>query len=327
VSIVFHIGLFKTASTALQRQFFPGLPDTRLLTMRGSGDENKRFGDLAVNLCRADDAKYRGAEFADFVADMRQRSGTLLLSHEPFCGAVFQEMSNQERNLARLAALAPDARILLVLRRQDAMIRSLYSHYVLKGGYADFRTFVGGAAVGCRFDPSRLQYDTLVHGYQEAFGSSAVKVLPYELLLRDPDTFLGEITRFVTGGELSVSTTELRTHNRGISAPSRWLLRHTNQWFLRTRYNPRPRLVSVRAARAMRSLLQERVDPTLFRRRGTKMSRADEQFLHDLLPSFVAANTDVATRTGLDLRAFGYPYALGNQNANESTTVTATRGN
>jgi hypothetical protein len=305
--VVIHVGLFKTATTTLQRQFFPRLPDCTVLTREG--DKGTLFRVLANNLCHAADRDYLGETFRSLVgAALEGASGSVLLTYEAFSGAIYNGMYNFERNAQRLYDLAPSARILLVIRQQAGMIRSLHNYYIQKGGFASLAEFVENRAVGCDFDVDHLCYDQIIARYQELFGREHVKVLPYELLVADAAGFLNEIAVFVAGVTVP-GPVSLGRVNQALSPVSSWTLRHSNRLFRQSRYNPRPRLASMRRAHALRRFLQQVVDPALFGQAGGSLARRDEQLLDALLPRFAASNAEVERLTGLSLAQWSYPLA------------------
>jgi len=109
----------------------------------------------------------------------------------------------------------PDARILLIVRRQDRFAESVYSLYLQRGGTASIQDFLGYHSgnfddVG-RYDPDRgrytlpriglnvhiLDFCAFVTSYRKTFGEDKVLVLPLELLSDDRDAFLGRIGAFM----------------------------------------------------------------------------------------------------------------------------------
>lgn len=91
-----------------------------------------------------------------------------------------------------LAALFPNARILIVTRGFRSMSLSSYSQYVRTGGDEPLEWLCAAAG---KAGADSWNYDFLIGLYRKAFGDSNVIVLPYELLRDDAAAFLGEITR------------------------------------------------------------------------------------------------------------------------------------
>ena len=120
------------------------------------------------------------------------------------------------------------------------MLVSIYKQYVKKGRAASFGQYVtvppGEARVPLfRFD--FLEYHRLIDHYSALFGPANVLVLPYELLERQPRTFLERIDEF-TGA--SAARAEFQRVNVSPSALTLSLKRHANRYVVRDSVNPRP---------------------------------------------------------------------------------------
>jgi Sulfotransferase family len=89
----------------------------------------------------------------------------------------------QARVCADLAALFPNASVLIVTRGFRSMILSAYSQYVRTGGTLGFAGF---CATGLE---AVWDYDRLIALYEAAFGAESVIVLPWEGLRDDPAAF------------------------------------------------------------------------------------------------------------------------------------------
>jgi hypothetical protein len=178
---------------------------------------------------------------------------------------------------------------------------------VKQGGVGTFAQFLGEAAPGYVMDVDRLRYDLLIGRYQELFGRDRVVVLAYEHWLADPDAFLRAVAAAVPAPVPdSRDLAALPVVNRALSDPSRWVLRQTNRYLRRSRYNQRPRVMALESAGRLRRQL-ERVDRRLIPGVSTKLSAADERSIADLLPQFAASNARLADPTGLPLGELGYP--------------------
>lgn len=105
----------------------------------------------------------------------------------------------------RIKAVYPDARIVMLIRSQPAMIAATYVQYVRGGGtYGPRRyLFPGRYLTGAfrhpykapRFAFEHFEYDRLVTFYDALFGRENVTVLPYEELRRDAVAFLARMRR------------------------------------------------------------------------------------------------------------------------------------
>jgi hypothetical protein len=99
-----------------------------------------------------------------------------------------------ERVCATLAALFPNALILLVTRGFRSILLSGYSQYVRGGGRRDFYVFRPPDPAEAGRAWQSWNYDALIETYERAFGDRLI-VLPWELLRDDPASFTAELER------------------------------------------------------------------------------------------------------------------------------------
>jgi hypothetical protein len=272
---------------------------------------NRLYRFLSNNLMDADDGEYLQETLRSFFDEVRSGAENLVVSREGFSGdplVAREGHRNRERNLERLHALFPDARILLVVRAQHTMLRSLYSQYVQKGGPEKFVEYASRPLPGCRLNLDHLRYDALVASCQDLFGAPAVKVMLYERLVSRPEEFLAELMSFTVpeasfpSGGFPVA----RVH-RSLSPAMRSVLRHSNRLVRRSNLNPQPTLRHVRSARRLHHSLA-RVDGVLFPEASRDFQRREERVLmRRLLQAYEPSNARLETMTGLSLREYGYP--------------------
>jgi hypothetical protein len=307
VRVVVHVGFHKTGTTTLQYQLFPTLPGVVLLT-RTPHHGPAGYDEFAKGLCKFDSGGYDPAGLRAFLTMVApEEPGTLLLSDEGISGIPNLGPHLREESTDRIATLVPDARILIGIRNQATMWRSLYNDYVSRGGYRSFAKFAANAAPGFTFDLDYLRFDGFIDAYQRAFGPERVKVVAYEHLETDPAGFAREVSEFVLAGSglTPPESPTLGVSNRSLSRFGRGLLRVRNRLFGRThRYNPRPLLFELPMRGLDRSL--RRVDPVLFPR-ARVFSQRDTRALATLLPYYEDGNAWVVEHTGLDLERYGYP--------------------
>src|SRR5262249_32612815 len=143
-SAIVHIGYPKTGSTWLQREVFP-----RLGIRYGSAEPElgRLIGELAEG--EVDAEAFRRA----------RGEGPVLISNEGLVGSMWGPVENGLRNAERLHEVVPGARIAVLVRRQDEMLRSLYAQYVNMGGTRPPEGFLA------EFHPEHLEYDRLLSRY------------------------------------------------------------------------------------------------------------------------------------------------------------------
>jgi hypothetical protein len=181
-----HIGFHKTGTTFLQDHVF-GRPD------RGFASPWSVVGGEAIQhfvLCHP--ARFDAGAVADeFLAAASgvAPDGVPVISHEDLCGYPVNHRYYGHEVARRLHEAFPDARVLVGIREQRSMIRSLWGQYIKQDGEWPIDQFLGsgneppGFVPICRLD--HFEYDLLIGRYIDLFGRDNVKVLPYELLRQD----------------------------------------------------------------------------------------------------------------------------------------------
>ena len=295
---IVHVGYHKTASTWLQVSVFPHLADVCY------GDP--LLAHFIVNLATAADPTFFAAGFRSVLRQIEQTSSSpLLLSYEGLSGSLWDGDETGLRNAERLHGLLPAARILIAVRRQDEMLRSIHAQYVNEGGTRPLGAFVDGQSVpGSRFSLRHLEYDRLVGRYVDLFGRDRVWVVPYEYLRAWPDRFLDRLCKML-GTRFTGPVSHARL-NHSLSRPGLWLLRSWNGLFRLSRFNPDPRLAALPGGRRARNVMQQQVDPIL-RRLGWKTDGGEDgRMLADLAGQFARSNERLQQFCEEPLGEWGY---------------------
>ena len=312
VPLLIHIGMHKTGSSYLQRLIFDDVE---------AGFRSPIPRPLLRQTFLAPDAfafRPRSARnhLSRFLAREHPNETVAVLSHEQFSGQPAgrgfglrrRECEIGRKELAhRLHTTFPDARILLVIREQRAMLRSIYKWMVCgwEGRLsASPRQFLDQSPLIDGYSPlfhcAYLEFHHLVQHYQQRFGRQNVLVLPYELLASNPLDFVNRIRAFVDLAP-AVRVPESRV-NPGRPATLCLFQRPLNR-LLASPNRPGQRSFPERcsAALALRisGLLPERLNATFERKlAGTIDLWASDRYAH--------SNQQTAWLTGLDLRSLGY---------------------
>jgi hypothetical protein len=132
--VFIHVGLPKTASTLLQQIVFPELKNVTYIS-RPYTQENHAFNKLQY----ADESLYAAAELRDEINRIItfERTEKVLISDELLSGAPFYNFLNRGLIAKRLAEILPGAEVILFLRGQKDIIRSLYNQYVKIGWFTE----------------------------------------------------------------------------------------------------------------------------------------------------------------------------------------------
>jgi hypothetical protein len=211
--VFIHVGLPKTASTLLQEIVFPALKPVTYVS-RPYTQENHAFNKLQY----ADDSLYAADELRDEINNIiaLKPGDTVLISDELLSGAPFYNFINRGLIAKRLAQVLPHAEVILFLRGQKDIIRSLYNQYVKIGWFTDelnsrFISFPGHGFALSAFVKGKRDWNIhnrfinhqsfmnqhhflfyeLVKLYDENF--SKVHLFLYEDLLTRPETVLSNL--------------------------------------------------------------------------------------------------------------------------------------
>jgi len=232
--IIFHIGLHKTATTTFQRQIFPACKDLHYLT--GIYDVDK-----FVHAATTQDPIYFDAAFHRQQMSKYINSGkpTLIskeaLSGAPLAGLGKRNLDHRSAILENLQAAIPEARIILVLRRQDHLAISLYRQYLKNGGTEQIRDFFGlPNDIQPIFPLDRFRFHPYVDKTISMF-PAGVLVLIFEEFVTNRQIFLDRLANFlgISIPEMIITiSNETRLGSIGLET-SRVINR-----FFRNRFNP-----------------------------------------------------------------------------------------
>lgn len=189
--IVLHIGMHKTASTFLQHWYFPQLEVNSCMHPKVTGEYIGRSPDFDpeqfYTMIESETVPYPG-------------SNILLISHEAFSGSVSGTKTQKKYLISeRLVTAFPNAKIIVVVRRQRDWLKSLYAFRVSLSKKHEVRSFedflINRKFIENAFD--KLQYDKLVALYVKHFGRSNLLVIPYESIRKDWTGFQREVCGFI----------------------------------------------------------------------------------------------------------------------------------
>lgn len=196
--IILHLGLHKTATGAFQRQFFPACADLNLLT---TGVPEMRS--FVAYVTRTDPLYFDAERARTVLRDVLHPEMTNMLSNEsfsgpPYAGVIEGGLDHRSPILQNLKCVFPDAKAILVLRRQDALARSLYRQYLKSGGTRTVRRFYG---LGDSDHPPLFSLDRFLFlRYAEAVHASfpkGVLLLAFEEFVHDRAKFLQRMADFI----------------------------------------------------------------------------------------------------------------------------------
>jgi Sulfotransferase family len=307
--LLLHIGYHKTGSRWLRFLFFGN-------AQTGFGWVDKTAPDHPVRrLVGARpfefDADSCRAEFDPLLRRLEDDGLFPVVSFERFSGNPFSGGYDSKEIADRLAAVFPEARVLVVVREQRSMIVSTYKQYVREGGALPVRKFMlPPTSKSMRvpwFDLRHFEYHHLLGYYRRLFGPEAVLALTYEQFVAEPSAFVEQIARFAGRPLSSEVLASLRFDlkaNPGPPATAIAARRVLNEIGVRSDLNPAPPLASPAFWR-----LGKRIDrlslapPQTVAREEAKLRRTVEETVSD---RYVQSNRLTAELIGVDLGAYGW---------------------
>ncbi len=308
-----HIGHHKTGTTWLQKHYFPRR-DAGFAFQRerdgwvaeGIGGRSPGRHIIEQPLFHFDPAATRQAIDGLYAADIA--AGLIpVISLEDLSGNPISGGWKAKEFAWRLSSAFPEARILMVVREQVAMIRASYMQYLRAGGGMSLRDFMQGPRDLNAPLPDLycFRYHGLLEHYRALFGGENVLCLPYELFRRDPADYLERIRAFCGAAKLSDLPLDA-VENPGAAMLQYPVWRWINPLVKRDSANGRspwaitPLLRPTRfALRHLAGLAPRSWDRALTRRWERRIARASEGF-------FEASNRRLAELTGCDLAALGW---------------------
>lgn len=187
-----HLGFYKAASSWLQKYFF--------VPQNGYEFVLDAFA-LHAMLVEPGAEQFDSVRVARTLAEaghsIEARGLLPVISSESLSGDLLRNGRNRRQNADRLKQVVSEARVLLVVREQRQLLRSLYKTMVMSGlPYSIGAMLKRGAGGGVsRLDLDFIRFDALAGYYASLYGDEAVLVLPYELFRQDPAQFLQHICR------------------------------------------------------------------------------------------------------------------------------------
>jgi hypothetical protein len=291
---VVHVGLPKTGSKWLQRVLFPRVTSHAVVpraAVRALLIEPHTFD--------FDPRSARAALGVD--------AGPKILSEESLSGdphtgghrgALVRELAR------RLKATLPDARYLLVLRRQPEMIESSYREYVRQGGTHSIRRYLlhpEARKVLPLFAFEHFDYRGFTTLYWELFGKERVTVCLYEELAEDNVRFAARLATAL-GLDVSLEGLSTRRENEGMSSAGLTATRLLNRF---TREHVGYKQYALHVPKML--ALSRRVGALVSRVLPARRPLLDGELRAEIRVRYAESNAWLARETGLDLARHGYP--------------------
>jgi len=306
-----HVGYPKASSTWLQDRLF-WTTDFGFWPLLPNKSDRVASVEWLVNPDAWSDVP---EEFYGFIEDrIRAKPDpglSSVLSAEGLVGVYKDPSRAISKMLAdRMRELFPDARVLIVLREQASMIKSSYLYYIRGGGWHTLSRFLNPPSIyearaWVNFNMDFLVYDALIEYYQNLFGEDRVKVLPFELLQRDPGAYVEAIQDFaaVPRKTEGLNPEPVKRSIATGALPTRRLL---NSLLSADDLNPLSFLLPEAAYWRVTTKITRAHDRTFMRLGLNDQNRLTAQIQELIGDYYHESNRRVMELTGLDLESYGY---------------------
>ncbi|HEY1145030.1 MAG TPA: sulfotransferase, partial [Allosphingosinicella sp.] len=236
----------------------------------------------------------------------------LVLSHERLSG--YPSSGGHDRRMIadRLRETFPQARILIVIREQRALFRSMYSQHITAGGTERLERFLHRPEPGLGrkpwFDPAFYAFDRLIAYYRGLFGADRILALPFELLVRDPQRFVDRLAAFCGHASLPLGPVSRENDRRPLLMQA--IQRRLNALFYDNELSPGALLHIPRFAKRFGRLrgLFDACSPRFIERRlDARLVREIAAYAGD---RFRESNGRTSRLIGIELGDYGYAMPL-----------------
>ena len=164
---VFHVGLRKTGTTYLQKKLLPLFADRALYV--------KNMKQLGL----ADRGELR----------------PIILSDESLTNLPYSMLEVDPRGPERIAEINPNAQIIISIRSQFSILRSMYGLSVKVGYPEGYSAYIDDAIAH-----GTLDYFSIVEAYRNKFGRENVSVVLFEQMIKEPTTVIKQLAESLRVG-------------------------------------------------------------------------------------------------------------------------------
>ncbi len=239
-NIIIHIGFPKALSTFLQKNIFPFMPSTYFEGKYRSNDNpiTKIIRDIISNKnpLNFDYAKKkeRLEKFIDKIGE-----DNIIISFEALFGCYSNNYRDRKFIIDLLKIFFPDVKILVILRRQDDFIESLYKQMLSAGysisfyNYINYKNSILGDykyRKGLNIDVKELNFYNYIQYCITVFGTSNIVVIPFEYFIESNSGFLRYL--FKTTNLPPIYPDHFKIENRSYSLISSYLALFFNRFFI-----------------------------------------------------------------------------------------------
>jgi hypothetical protein len=187
-NLLFHIGYHKTGTSFLQKQVFE------------MNNSFNRINQYKINRALIYPGPFHfDIELAKSFIDNGIRDNVInVFSNERLSGAPHEGGRDAKGIADRIKLVAPNAKILVVVREQISAISSSYNQYIRAVGSLSLSEYLNSSTKRdlVKFRKEHFEYHHLISHYIGLFGRENVLCIPFEVLVTDPNLFIDVVLDF-----------------------------------------------------------------------------------------------------------------------------------
>ena len=232
-SVLFHIGLHKSASSALQNYFF--VPEHGFAQ---NGGRDWILNTYVNKFSTEGLSQTEKSQLNSFVTNAYAQNLLPVASHERLSGYPLTGGMDRDSILRRIRRSGQKVKILLVIREQKKWLYSAWKQMIWDGASIDLEDFLEPpyAPANMRFPRPNLHfidYGAFVAELHHLFGKKNVCVVPVELIAIDFPKFQNDLYQFLDHQQLQkLKKLEIKNHSKNLS--SIYMMKLLNKYFLRS---------------------------------------------------------------------------------------------
>lgn len=237
-----------------------------------------------------------------------------VVSHERLCGSAHSGGYDSAILARRLKKMIPEAKIIIVIKRQEDMLLACYDRYVRHSYgsmplYQYVKPIIRGRGAIPEFSLEFFHYHKLLFYYEKLFKKNNLLVLPFELILENPRAFIIKILQHSQIEDQSILKNVLPYHDLTEPISKVHIQRLINRLFISSQHNLFP-FVGWSALGFRLSKWLNGVPNHTFSSWGKHLSGSYSAIITEITKGqFGVSNYIVAERFGIDLGRYNYQIA------------------
>ncbi len=240
-NIIIHMGMPKCGSTFLQSKVFPNINNTYF-----EGNDRKDLNPISTairNIIAYKDPLNIDIEKTKREVDVflnRLPEKNIIISYEALFGCFFNNYRDKKLIADLIYLLFPKAKLLLIIRKQNTWVHSIYKQLLSVGYSFSFKKFTNYCnsnfenyqyRKGINIDVKELNYYNYISYLFQVFNKERVFVLPFEYFLENKKEFLKSVFQYTNLPEYYPS--DFKHENKSYSFISAYLAIIFNRFFIR----------------------------------------------------------------------------------------------